>query len=210
MSNPWNKTRSRNFAETRETRKVLVLCEDEKTAPNYFKKFPFNPEDVLVEVVGTGINTDSLVKEAIQRKEHAEQHGQKYIRIWCVFDRDSFPAQNFNEAFRLAEANGINVAYANQCFELWYWLHFDLQQTSVSRDEYGKKLSDRLGRKYQKNDTTLYDELKALQPDAIRNCKKLLSFYNPCVPERNDPSTTVHTLVEFLNQFETDGNFKKS
>ena len=201
MSNPWNKIRSRKLTEARDTRKVLVLCEDEKTAPYYFKKFPFNPEDVLIEVVGTGINTDSLVREAIQRKEQAAESGQKYIRIWCVFDRDSFPAQNFNEALRLARANGINIAHANQCFELWYWLHFDLQQTSVSRDEYGTRLSGRLGRKYQKNDATLYEELKTRQPDAIRNSKKLLSYYNPCNPERDDPSTTVHELVEFLNQF---------
>jgi hypothetical protein len=201
MPNPWNKNRSRKFTETRETRKVLVLCEDEKTAPNYFKKFPFNPEDVLIEVVGTGINTDSLVREAIQRKENAASSGKKYIRVWCVFDRDSFPAQNFNEAFNLAKAHGINIAYANQCFELWYWLHFDFQQTAVSRDEYGTRLSDRLGRKYQKSDTTLYDELKTRQADAIRNSKRLLSFFKPCNPERDDPSTTVHTLVEFLNDF---------
>ena len=202
MPKPWNKSHSRKFAETRTTRKVLVLCEDSKTAPYYFRKFPFDAEDVLIEVVGTGINTDSLVQEAVRRKEQADATGQKYIRIWCVFDRDSFPAQNFNEAFRLARANGINIAYANQCFELWYWLHFDFQQTAVSRDEYGTRLSDRLGRKYQKNDVTLYEELKTRQTDAIRNSKKLLLCYSPCNPESDDPSTTVHELVEYLNQFQ--------
>ena len=150
MPKPWNKSHSRKFAETRATRKVLVLCEDAKTAPYYFRKFPFDAEDVSIEVVGTGINTVSLVQEAIRQKELAATLGQKYIRIWCVFDRDSFPAQNFNEAFRLARTSGKNIAYANQCFELWYWLHFDFQQTAVSRDEYGICLSDRLGRKYKK------------------------------------------------------------
>jgi hypothetical protein len=203
MSNPWNKSHSRRFAETRATRRVLILCEDSKTAPYYFQKFPFNPEDVLIEIVGAGINTDSLVREAIRRKEQAAALGQKYICIWCVFDRNSFPAQNFNEAFRLARMHGLNIAYANQCFELWYWLHFDFQQTAVSRNEYGARLSRHLGREYKKNDMTLYGELKTRQTDAIRNSKKLLSYYSPCNPERDNPSTNVHLLVEYLNQFST-------
>ena len=201
MPNPWNNARPRKFEETRATRKVLVLCEDSKTAPNYFRKFPIDAEDISIEVVGTGINTDSLVQEAIRRKDQADSIGQKYIRIWCVFDRDSFPPERFNKAFFLAKNHGINIAYANQCFELWYWLHFDFQQTAVSRDEYGTRLSTRLGRKYEKNDLTLYEELKARQTDAIRNSKKLHASYSPCNPERDDPSTTIHLLVEFLNQY---------
>jgi hypothetical protein len=177
------------------------LCEDEKTAPNYFRKFPFNPDDILIEVYGTGANTLSLVEEAVSRKLKADSSGNKYIAVWTVFDRDSFSAQNFNEAFVLAKRNGIKVAYANQCFELWYWLHFDLQQTSVSRSEYGRRLSERLGRRYGKSDSTLYDELLSHQSSAIRNAKKLLSFYGVCNPEKDDPSTNVQILVEYLNEF---------
>jgi hypothetical protein len=201
MSKPWDKGHAIRRVDTRPTRKVLILCEDQKTAPYYLRKFPFDPTDVQIEVIGTGINTNSLIREAIKRQQEGESSHQKYIAIWCVFDRDSFPAQSFNEAFALAKAHNIKVAYANQCFELWYWLHFDFQQTSVSRSEYGARLSARLGRKYHKADTTLYDELRALQPDAIRNSKKLLSCYATCNPEKDDPSTSVHMLVEYLNEF---------
>ena len=90
---------------------------------------------------------------------------------------------------------------ATEGLELWYWLHFDLQQTSVSRDDYASRLSERLKRKYHKADLTLYDELKPHQSDAIRNSRRLLSFYAPSNPEKDDPSTTVHTLVEYLNEF---------
>jgi hypothetical protein len=159
--------------------------------------------DVLIEVLGTGINTIGLVREAVRRKGEAESHGERFIAIWCVFDRDDFPAQHFNEAFDTAIRHNIRVAYANQCFELWYWLHFDLQQTSVSRDEYASKLSERLKRAYHKADESLYSELKPHQHAAIRNSKKLLSFYGAGNPERDDPSTTVHTLVEYLNEFES-------
>ncbi len=201
MSKPWDKSNALRKGETRATRKVLILCEDQKTAPYYFRKFAFDPDDVLIEVIGTGINTVGLVREAVKRKDEAESRGEPFITVWCVFDRDDFPAQNFNEAFKLASRRSVRIAYANQCFELWYWLHFDLQQTSVSRDDYAAKLSDRLKRKYHKADLTLYEELRPYQHDAIRNSKKLLSFYAPRNPERDNPSTTVHVLVEYLNDF---------
>jgi len=201
MTKPWDKSYSRRKSGTLQTRKVLILCEDKKTAPNYLRKFPVHPEDIQIEIDGRGTNTLALVQEAVDRKQKAESAGNKYIAVWVVFDRDSFPADHFNEAFALAGRNGIKVAYANQCFELWYWLHFDLQQTAVSRKEYGSKLSERLGRQYNKSDLTLYDELNKYQKDAIRNARKLHSFYDMCNPEKDDPSTSIHVLVEFLNEF---------
>jgi hypothetical protein len=201
MPKPWNRGYAGRKLDTRPTRQVLILCEDQKTAPNYLRKFPFDPADVLIEVIGTGFNADSLVTEAIKRKEAAEATHQKYIAVWCVLHRDSFPPHNFNRAFDLGRTHNIKIAYANQCFELWYWLHFDFQQSSVSRAEYGAKLSSRLGRKYHKADTTLYDELKTLQSHAIRNAKKLLSCYAIPNPEKDDPSTSLHILVEYLNAF---------
>ena len=201
MARPGEQRHNRRSTGSRETRKVLIVCEDELTSPNYFKKFPSSEDDLEIVPVGTGHNTLSLVKEAIRIKNAAERSGSKFISVWCVFDRDSFPSWNFNAAFALAKKNGIKVAYANQCFELWYWLHFDFQQTAVSRGEYQKKLSDRLGRKYNKNDLQMYDDLIDRQPDAIRNSKKLISMHGSNDPESADPSTTIHELVEYLNEF---------
>jgi hypothetical protein len=62
-------------------------------------------------------------------------------------------------------------------------------------------LSQLLGHEYQKNSETIYDELISKQPDAIRNARRLLEQYNPCQPENDDPSTTVHLLVEQLIRF---------
>jgi hypothetical protein len=43
----------------------LVVCEGEKTEPNYFKRFPL-PPDSIVDVRGFGANTVSLVIEALR------------------------------------------------------------------------------------------------------------------------------------------------
>ena len=57
---------------TRNLRRFLIVCEGEKTEPNYFRKFPENPEVYdRIDVHGTGYNTISLVNEAIKLKIEA-------------------------------------------------------------------------------------------------------------------------------------------
>ena len=182
-----------NIREQRE--KFLIVCEGEKTEPNYFESFRV-PKDV-VKVVGLGANTLSLVKKAIEL-----QNQDDYDQVWCVFDRDSFPAQNFNNARSLARERGISVAYSNEAFELWYLLHFYYYDTGISRDLYKGKLTKCLGCKYEKNDPDMYETLEDKQKDAIRNAEKLLQSYGPQHnPEKDNPCTAVHQLVQELNRF---------
>jgi hypothetical protein len=62
-------------------------------------------------------------------------------------------------------------------------------------------LTKLLGYEYKKNSEKIYEELESRQSDAIRNARKLLEQYEPPNPERDNPSTTVHLLVEQLNRF---------
>lgn len=188
---------SRN--ETVETREIkerfLIVCEGTKTEPNYFKNFPV-PKDVI-DVRGFGKNTISLVKEALGIK----QEDNDYDQVWCVFDRDSFPVKNFNEAIKYAKDNNIEVAYSNEAFELWYLLHFDYRNTAMSRTEYKKVLTKRMNKKYEKNSETIYEDLEINQTQAIQNAERLLLQYNRPNPANDNPSTTVHLLVQQLNRF---------
>ena len=124
-----------------------------------------------------------------------------YDQIWCVFDRDSVPAQRFNEAFALANRTGFRIAYSNEAFELWYLLHFNFYNTGISRADYIEKLVPLLGHNYTKNSSSMYRELHTRQSDAIRNAHTLLAQYSPCHPVEDNPSTTVHLLIEELNRF---------
>ena len=203
MTKPWLRRQGyRREIDTRWIRnRILIVCEGEKTEPNYFRAFPTKIDLVKVDVEGLGANTLSLVNTALEKKESAACQDRPYNQVWCVFDRDSFPAGNFNQAFKTAQANGIRVAYSNQCFELWYFLHYHFNDTAIDRHTYGEKLSRLMGRKYDKTDKGMYNLLKDKQPVAIRNAKKLLTRYPECNPEKNDPSTNVHLLVERLNEF---------
>ncbi len=187
--------RRTNFRPIRP--KFLIVCEGSKTEPNYFKRFPVNKTVLELDVRGLGDNTLSLVQRTYDLIQE-----DNYTQVWCVFDRDSFPAGQFNEALELAQRQDIRVAYSNEAFELWYLLHFHYHNTATSRRLYKEKLTERLGRPYQKDDPDMYYELEDLQPQAIRFAEKLLKFYGPSHnPERDNPCTSVHLLVQELNKY---------
>ncbi|MEA5597988.1 RloB family protein [Rivularia sp. UHCC 0363] len=196
-----NKRNTRGYSsrkvETREVRQsFLIVCEGEKTEPNYFRSFRVPKNVVEIDVQGFGENPSRIVKIA---KELSKQ--EDYDQVWCVFDRDDFPKEDFNNAIKNAADKGIQVAYSNEAFELWYVLHFEFLNTGIPRSAYLKKLKSLLGNKYKKNSETIYDELFNKQPTAIKNAATLLKQYDPYNPVENNPSTTVHLLVQELNRF---------
>ncbi len=190
--------------EKRETRKslnknildnILILCEGEKTEPNYFNSIKRKYRLLNVDIRGLGSNTDKITETAIKNYKD-------YSQVWCVFDRDSFGAQHFNRAFQMVKKyKNINIAYSNQAFELWYLLHFNYYNTGISRKRYYELLSNLLGKKYKKNSTEIYELICEKEDTAIKNAKKLLKSYSECNPEKNNPSTTVFKLVEELNKY---------
>ncbi|MBP6919503.1 MAG: RloB domain-containing protein [Candidatus Omnitrophica bacterium] len=184
----------------RET--FLIVCEGEKTEPNYFNSFRLTSSQVKDEIFGPGDNTVSLVEKTIKYKKDAATYGIKFDQIWCVFDKDDNPDDNFEKAIALAKKHDIKVAYSNECFELWYLLHFQYHQTASKRSEYITRLSALLGKPYEKNSTEIYQLILNKQGDGIRNASRLLSGYIATHPASvRRPSTTVHILVNELNKF---------
>lgn len=177
---------------TREIKqRFLIVCEGAKTEPNYFTSF--RVPKVIIEIEGLGYNPSKLVEEAKILKSEDD-----YDRVWCVFDRDDCSKQDFNNAISNAKSCNIQVAYSNEAFELWYVLHFEFLNTGIPRKDYITKLTSLLGKKYEKNSKTIYDDLLDKQNTAIRNAKKLMEQYEPSKPEQDNPSTTVYLLVEQL------------
>ncbi len=184
--------------------RFLIVCEGAKTEPNYFDGF--RVPRLVVDTVGTGHNTLSLVDEAIRLKGEKEAEARRrgkspYDQSWCVFDRDSFDADEFNSAIGKAKAAGFQVAYTNQAFELWYLLHFDDHRAALHRSQYYGMLTDRLGYGYRKNSLAMYAELLNRQAEAIRRAESLLAEYGTNHnPQQDNPCTTVHLLVKALRE----------
>jgi hypothetical protein len=206
-SKPWER-KSPSYKRIEDTRNlrecILICCEGKATEPNYFRKFPINSNVIELDIVGEGFNTLSLVKEAIRLKDAAISINKPYNQIWCIFDKDSFSIDIFNSAIYKAQRNGIKIAYSNECFELWYLLHYNFINTACSRKSYKGMLTRCLGHKYKKNDPTMYEKLLPFQLKAIKHSMALLKKYSSCNPAKDNPSTTVHELVQELNKYIND------
>lgn len=191
----------KKYKRKRPPSTILVVCEGEKTEKYYFEDFQANSgaTNIRIEVRGTGYNTKTVVEEAQRINEIPGS--APYIQTWCVFDHDSYSKRVINEAFELANNLGYIVAFSNQCFEIWYLLHFDYIDADLDRARFKPMLRKRLGRKYEKNEKNMYEKLLPHQSTAIRNAENLNDSYNlPCenIPCPS-PSTTVVNLVKFLN-----------
>jgi len=184
---------------TRNLRRFLIVCEGEKTEPNYFKKFPENPEVYdKIDIHGTGYNTLSLINEAVRLKDEAQKRKEPYIEVWCVFDKDDFSIEQFKSAILLARKNQIKCAYSIEAFEIWYMLHFNFYDSALSRNQFKEKLTELLKKPYKKNDEDIYYLLQKRQNVALKNAQKLYALqYERPFAEQN-PITTVFWLVERL------------
>jgi len=200
----WKRKLAKNLKRRMGIRKpkdtFLIVCEGAKTEPNYFISFRLLSSYVK-DVFGIGDNTEELVRRTIVFRNAAARYGIKYDQVWCIFDKNSFPEQNFNNALALAKKEDIKVAYSNEAFELWYLLHFNYVCTAMPRSEYINKLSSELGEPYEKNSELMYQKLLDRQEAARKNARQLLSTYSSPNPCKDNPSTTVHLLVEELNRF---------
>lgn len=193
----------------------LIVCEGEKTEPNYFESLKSSlPKGVLeltnIDIDGTGKNTLSIVEEAEKlRTRYEEKYLRKIDKVWAVFDKDSFPAKNFNNAINKGENSKpkINCAWTNEAFELWYLLHFNYYNTGISRVQYQKliekevnKVANQTDFKYRKNSKDMFAILNKFgsQENAIRNAKNLESQYFDRSFSSHNPCTKVHRLINEL------------
>lgn len=104
-----------------EAKNVLIVCEGTDTEVDYFNEFKnfFKLSNITLKIVGTGFNTLSLVEKTVELVSKGN-----YEEVWCVFDKDDFSSQNFNNAILKAISLKFKVAYSNQSFEFWLILHF--------------------------------------------------------------------------------------
>ncbi len=201
---------------TRETPKriekqfILIVCEGENTEPSYFNHFKLST--AVIKSVGLGYNTISLVKKTTELAKEDE-----YDQVWCVFDRDDFPAADFNNAIFLAKDKGFGIAYSNQAFEYWLILHFeDHQGGAMHRDQYADKLNYYLkdfGLKYDKKSKGITEEIfevlqskfpekdKTRQKIAIERAEGIYNNYDHRSPAEEESSTRVFELVREIEKF---------
>lgn len=199
---------------------ILIVCEGENTEPSYFDQFEIT--SATVEAIGDGYNTVSLVNQAHQLQQKASSNNKPYDQIWCVFDKDDYEAAQFDQAIELAKQYKFGVAYSNQAFEYWLFLHFnDHQGGGMDRKNCCEELNKLLAEfncKYDYKKTKvitplLFDLLLTIDPKdiqkrtrqelAIIRAQRNLQFHeeNNTSPAQAESSTTVFHLVQELQKY---------
>ncbi|MEE4359795.1 MAG: RloB family protein [Desulfococcaceae bacterium] len=109
--------------------RILILCEGEKTEPNYFnglkrdKAISNRLSALRIEIYDSSKNTaKELVEQAKILKKEAIRERNPYEDIWIVIDKDGYTRHP--QAFDQANANRINIAFSSISFEFWFLLHY--------------------------------------------------------------------------------------
>lgn len=195
----------RPVAELTANPSILIVCEGENTEPSYFNQFRLS--SAKVTPVGEGYNTISLVYRALELSQQGS-----FDQVWCVFDKDDFNEQDFNDAIQIAKSNNFGVAYSNQGFEYWLILHFnDHQGGGMHRNDYHDKINSLLKPykvKYDGNGSKIVEEdffelldgidekTKNKRVDlAIARAERNDKQFDHTNPARKESSTTVFKLV---------------
>lgn len=189
--------------------RFFIACEGEKTEVNYFKSL-INAMSHAIElnedyIQGFGMSEKALLDIADKKKKELEKKNNfEFDSAWIVFDKDNFKSDLFNAAINESKNKGFKSAWTNEAFELWYLLHFNYVNTAMSRDQYGKKLTEIIkekgeqGFKYEKNDEHIYGLLQKYgnEGDAIKYAKKLREIFDNQKYADHNPCTWVDELVK--------------
>ncbi len=184
---------------------ILLACEGKITETLYFENI-FSELKENHQIAASSLviakhqhtNPDGVLQDLLDHPNY-----RNFIHNWIVIDRDEervngggHTLAQFNGALDRARIKGIQVAYSNPCLEIWFLLHFEYRNTAIDRDELAKKLEDDFD--YQKNKLFQQGDINF----AITNSKRLLDSHNG-IPAQNNPSTTVHQLIEVLEKFKS-------
>jgi len=188
---------------------ILIVCEGQ-TEELYFKSFPV----LGVRVDAVNLKGQSKLKMVESTQEILDSSAVAYDEIWCVFDMDVRRGEDeysdFDNAIHQAESLGFKVAYSNDAFELWFYLHFEYTDAENMRTFYYKELGKRLGLNYEK-DGKRYDFCQKLykllevheqssQPKALERASSLYKEKSDLPYHQQNPVTKVFELVEELNR----------
>ena len=189
----------------------LIICEGKQTEPNYFngikqainKKYG-NKVEVLIpsiDVKGTGMNTESLVKYTQKTVNHANK---VYGQVWVVFDKDDYSEEQFDSAIKSCD---YNVAWSNPNFEVWLLAHFKKITRQISKEKVLEELDkefekNKLG-KYTKNDENIFEKASSEGKlhTAIKNCEIMEELDKEGQASRRNPMTRVYKLVDGLKEY---------
>ena len=184
--------------------RVLIVCEGAKTEPNYFSELAdhYKLSSANIEIVGAGADPLAIVRKAKELQQKERRTGEKYDRVYCVFDRDEHA--RFQEASLLAQRSKLRLGRSWPCFEFWILLHFCFTRRPYSRSQ-GRSPAENCIRDlrqrwpgHEKASDGVFLELRDAMDDAKEHANR--AKVDAERTEEPNPSTEVHRLVTYLEE----------
>ena len=160
----------------------LFVCEGSKTEPNYIRSLVKHANNLSsesklkIKVVGEGKSTRALIKsvdDLLSEIEDVKRNSDiPFGKIFVLFDKDSFREDDFDNAINMAVSREYIPIWSNECFELWYILHYEYLDSNIGREAYNEKLSKLLGVKSYKDHKSIDVFSIIHSPDRIKNALK--------------------------------------
>jgi len=200
----------RHQAKRAQYDRVLIVCEGEKTEPNYFQELldHYRLNSANVEINGDcGSAPISVVQRAKDLFRTEQRNGIPFDRVYCVFDKDSHDSYEAAlQAVKIAKPKTKFFAINSiPCFEYWLLLHFVYSTQpfcgTVGAKSAGDQVLEELKKyipDYAKGDNGYFESLISQLPQAIVYSKRSLKAAE--ASGTDNPFTLVHELVEYLQE----------
>ena len=196
--------------ETTAPNKTILIVGEGQSEKLYFESFPV----LALTVKAIDLGGQSKLKLIEATEAIILNSDTTYDVVWCVFDMDIAKGEkeyaDFDNAIISGRSKGYNVAYSNDVFELWFYLHYNFTDQANHRQFYYKALSqiwncnyEKIGKSYEFCQN-LYERLtldtNASQKEALYRAKKLCEEQSHLEFHEQNPVTLVYQLVHFLNE----------
>lgn len=125
-----DRKRRRYEYKTPRANSFLIVTEGERTEPLYFRGLQKLIQEKMggridvveapvINICGEGCATGRLVEATERIVKDAKI---MYQNVWVVFDKDDF--EDFDQAIKDGARKGYKMAWSNQSFEYWLYMHF--------------------------------------------------------------------------------------
>ena len=188
--------------------RVLIVCEGEKTEPNYFEELKdyYGLNSANIEICGPECGSDplSIVGYAQRKYREAIKECNPFDRVYCVFDKDTHAgyAEAIDIIRRSSPKDTFFAICSVPCFEYWLLLHF-IYTTSPYDGMHGDSAANRVIRNlrdyipdYEKGASGMFKRLIESLEFAKNNAQRGKEYVDSA--HTDNPSTDIHKLVDFL------------
>lgn len=203
---PREATRKQHKKESYD--KVLIVCEGQKTEPNYFEEIKDKYEISSLNIVIDGDCGSSPLCVVNHAKKIAKKEadlGSSFDKVFCVIDKDNH--ESYPQAMNKIMAQKGQVFKSIEsipCFEYWLLLHFEYT-TRAYISQQGNSVGAQVVRDlkklpgmgdYEKGKKGVFYQLLDRLDQAKLNAARALKSADRAGTD--NPITKIHTLIQYL------------